>query len=271
MDSSVKTVEQSEALFKLPVLAAIPEARSESKPVRKSTGSPIDNVSPAVRESFRTLLVSMSLLGRKEEGRICLFTSAVPAEGKTFCSFHCAAHLAGQGARTLLVDADLRKPYLHHMVTKGELGAGVTEALSDQKTFDEVLQFTTIENLFFVSAGLRSPNPPKLLVNNSFQRLIDAYQDKFDYIIIDSAPVNAVADTLLMVQHVHRICLITRAGSTSRKATARAIEFLRQTGKEPSGLVLNRFRDRRGLYYYYHYSYHKSYGKESAYGSEKRK
>ncbi len=271
MDSSVKTVDQAEGIFRLPVLAAIPEARGGQRPVKKAGVLPIDEVSPAVRESFRTLLVSMSLLGRKEEGRICLFTSAVPAEGKTFCSFHCAAHLANQGARTLLVDADLRKPYLHQMVTKGVLGAGVTEVLSDQKSFDEVLQFTNIENLFFISAGSRSPNPPKLLVNDSFQRLIEAYREKFDYIIIDSAPVNAVADTLLMVQHVQRTCLITRAGSTPRKATTRAIDFLRQAGREPSGLILNRFRDRRGLYYYYHYSYHKSYGRESAYGSEGKK
>ncbi len=281
-DNSIKTVDQAETLLKLPCLAAVPESRL--KKTTKATGaskgksgahsgtkSSSDEITPAVRESFRTLLVSLSLLGKKEDGRVCLFTSAVPAEGKTFCSFYCAAHLAGQGSKTLLIDADLRKPYLHQMVTKGVMGPGVSEVLSEQKTAEEVIQSTSVENLFFVSAGARSPNPPKLLVNESFGKLIETYKSKFDYIILDTAPVNAVADTLLMVQHSQRICLITRCGSTARRATIRAIEFLRQAGKEPSGVVINRFRDRRGLYYYYHYSYHKTYGRENAYGTELRK
>ena len=281
-DNSIKTVDQAETLLKLPCLAAVPESRlkktTKAKGASKGksgahsgTKSSSDEITPAVRESFRTLLVSLSLLGKKEDGRVCLFTSAVPAEGKTFCSFYCAAHLAGQGSKTLLIDADLRKPYLHQMVTKGVMGPGVSEVLSEQKTAEEVIQSTSVENLFFVSAGARSPNPPKLLVNESFGKLIETYKSKFDYIILDTAPVNAVADTLLMVQHSQRICLITRCGSTARRATIRAIEFLRQAGKEPSGVVINRFRDRRGLYYYYHYSYHKTYGRENAYGTELRK
>ncbi|MES2308996.1 MAG: polysaccharide biosynthesis tyrosine autokinase [Verrucomicrobiota bacterium] len=283
-DSSIKTVDQAENILKLPCLTAVPEARARrsksqrppspkgSKPTAANASKPTnDDITPAVRESFRTLLVSLSLLGKKEEGRVCLFTSAVPAEGKTFCSFYCAAHLAGQGSRTLLVDADLRKPYLHQMITKGMMGPGVSEVLSEQKTSSEVIQTTQIDNLFFVSAGSRSPNPPKLLVNDSFQKLIETYSAQFDYVILDSAPVNAVADTLLMVKHVQRICLITRSGSTPRRATLRAIEFLRQAGRDPSGVVLNRFRDRRGLYYYYHYSYHKSYGREHAYGTDRKK
>lgn len=284
-DSSVKNVDQSEKIFNLPCLSAIPEAkvRPSSKTKQNSSKKTAVNklskqgshtneeITPAVRESFRTLLVSLSLLGKKEDGRICLFTSAIPAEGKTFCSYYCAAHLAGQGARTLLVDADLRKPYLHQMVNGGELGAGVTEVLSGQKQMDEVIRSTSVENLFFVSAGTRSPNPPRLLAGDSFGKLIEAYKNKFDYIILDSAPVNAVADTLLMVQYVQRICLITRCGSTPRRATLRAIEFLRQAGRIPSGIVLNRFRDRRGLYYYYYYSYDKSYGREGTYGNHVRR
>lgn len=281
-DSSIKTVDQAESILNMPCLTAVPESRlrknNKGKPPIKekgggTSGSKLtrEEITPAVRESFRTLLVSLSLLGKKEEGRICLFTSAVPAEGKTFCSFYCAAHLAGQGARTLLVDADLRKPYLHQMVTKGVMGAGVSEVLSEQRSAEEVIQSTSIDNLFFVSAGTRSPNPPKLLVNDSFERLVETYKAKFDYIILDTAPINAVADTLLMVKHAQRVCLITRCGSTARRATIRAIEFLRQAGKEPSGVVLNRFRDRRGLYYYYHYSYHKSYGRENTYGADRSK
>lgn len=281
-DNSIKTVEQSESIFKLPCLAAIPEARSRktSKKTKTSKASKTSvsektpdssSITPAVRESFRTLLVSLSLLGKKEEGRVVLFTSAVPAEGKTFCSYYCAAHLAGQGFRTILIDADLRKPYLHQMVTQGVIGTGVTEVLSEQKKPEDVVQTTSVENLFFVSAGARSPNPPRLLVGDSFEKLVEFYKSKYDYVVLDTAPINAVADTLLMVKSAERICLITRCGSTPRRATTRAIEFLKQAGQSPSGIVLNRFLDRRGLYYYYHYSYHKSYGKEGAYGGNVRR
>jgi capsular exopolysaccharide synthesis family protein len=270
IDQTVKSPDQIEATVGLPALTVISEARRGRKSKSRSRGFQTD-ITAAVRESFRSLVVSLKLLGRKQDSRIFLFTSAIPAEGKTFCSYHCAVQLAAQGVRTLLIDADLRKPFLHEMVKDSSLVPGLSEVLSDQAKASEVIMATSVENLFFLSGGTHSPNPPKLLAGPALADMLNELRDLFDCIILDSAPINAVADSLLIAQHVQQVCMIARAGVTPTRALNRAIQSLSETaGKQPCGVILNRYRRRRGLYYYYNYSYHKSYGEYGAYGSGKK-
>lgn len=266
LDNSIKSPDQIESTLHLPALSVVPESPSGEVPSPNST-SPQDELNPAVREAFRSLVVSMKLLGRKGEGQSFLFTSALPAEGKTFCSFHTSLQIAAQGHKIVLIDADLRKPLLHKLVPNARLENGLSDVLADQLSVDDALQETMNENFYFISAGSRSPNPQKLLASTALPDVIAQLAKKFEYIIIDSAPVNAVADTLLIALHVQRICLIARAGSTPERAVIRAIQALFSSAeKQPSGVVLNRYKRRRGLYYYYNYSYHKSYGYYGAYG-----
>lgn len=260
LDTSIKSPDQIESQLKLPVLTVVPEAKIVSKGTKEDLNS-------AARESFRSLVVSLKLLGRKEDARSFLFTSALPAEGKTYCSYHCAVQLASQGHKTLLIDADLRKPLLHELVPNGKLEQGLSELLAQQMSFADVVRQTPIENLSFISAGSRSPNPPKLLANKAFATVMQAALQYFDFVLVDSAPINAVADTLLLAEHVQKICLIARAGVTPEKALVRAVQSLTGSAeKQPAGFILNRYKSRRGLYYYYNYSYHKSYGYYGAYG-----
>lgn len=268
LDNSIKTPDQIETNLHLPTLSVV----AESPTVKSSHSDKFHgDMSPAVRESFRSLVVSLKLLGRRGDGKSFLFTSALPAEGKTFCSFHCSLQFAAQGHRVVVVDADLRKPLLHKLVPNARLENGLSDILAEQISVDDAIQETNLENLFFISAGSRSPNPPKLLASTLFSEVVAQLGKKFDYIIIDSAPVNAVADTLLIAPHVQRVCLIARASSTPERAVIRAIQALFSSAeKQPSGVVLNRYKRRRGLYYYYNYSYHKSYGYYGAYGEEKK-
>jgi len=115
--------------------------------------------------------------------------------------------------------------------------------------------------LFVLAGGRRAPNPAEILAGPFFGQLIAEAANLFDRVVIDSAPILAVSDTLLMMPHVQTVCIVVRAGKTPRPAVRRAITLLGKSGIRPAGLVLNRLRRSRGVGYYYYYASH-GYGKE---------
>ena len=123
------------------------------------------NPVPCRLRVFRTLRTSLSLLGDESSRQIILFTSAIPAEGKSFTSVNAGIAFASENLKTLLIDADLRRPRLAEIVldNRQEKPAGLTNYLSDLSPWRETLQKTQVENLFLLSAGERAPNPAELL------------------------------------------------------------------------------------------------------------
>jgi capsular exopolysaccharide synthesis family protein len=227
----------------------------------------IEDPASSLAEAYRTLRVSLSMLGPEEERRVLLFVSAVPEEGKTYTSLNTAVVLAQQGYRTLLIDADLRRPSLHKAIqARVQMPIGLTDFFSGNSKLQEVIQQTDIENLFLLPAGRRAPNPAELLSSSDLGKLIEQLLKKFDRIVIDSAPVNAVSDTLVLAPHAHKTILVIRAGKTHRKAIERGLLLLRKSGAKLAGFVLNRLPTGRAASYYYYY-YGDKYEKDSAYGS----
>jgi Mrp family chromosome partitioning ATPase len=110
--------------------------------------------------------------------------------------------------------------------------------------------------LYVLTGGRRAPNPAELLSGNSFHQLVDEAAKSFDRVVIDSAPVLAVSDTLLMAPHVHNVCMVVRAGKTARNAVQRALVLLAVAGKRPGGIILNRLPRKSGTGYYYYYASH---------------
>jgi capsular exopolysaccharide synthesis family protein len=207
------------------------------------------------------------LLGKPDERRTFMFTSAVPAEGKSFCASNYAVTLAQQGLRTLIMDCDLRKPALGEVFLENKKWPGVTDVLVGQATIEQVTVATAVPNLFIITAGSRAPNPSELLSNPSFPRLIKDLEKHFDRIIIDTAPILAVSDPLLIVPHVSTVVMVVRAHKTPRNAVQRAKDALAKTGRSASGIVLNRLPATSGGYYYYYYAGH--YGAKGVYGAPK--
>jgi Mrp family chromosome partitioning ATPase len=105
-----------------------------------------------------------------------------------------------------------------------------------------------------MTAGNRAPNPAELLSGGGFGELLELALTKFDRVVIDSAPVNAVADSLLLVRHVQSVCLVIHAAKTPSKAAVRACQKLTEAGGRPVGFILNRLPAHGGAGYYYHYS-----------------
>lgn len=229
----------------------------------------IDDPSSIFAECYRTLRANLGMLGPEETRRILLFVSAIPEEGKTYTSLNAAVVLAQQGHKTLLVDVDLRRPSMHKALLSSEtIPPGLTDFLAGHAALDGLIRPTEIPNLFFLSAGTRAPNPAELLAGADLAALTRKLGGMFERVVFDSAPVNAVSDSLSVAPHVDKTILVVRAGHTPRKAVQRAIVLLRKSGARLAGFVLNRLPTGRTAGYYYYY-YGDKYEKDSAYGGKK--
>jgi Mrp family chromosome partitioning ATPase len=299
LDRSIKTVDQAESTLGLPVFAAVPDTdegpvsrlKRRKKAVESSNYRVVVQTpqSPAA-EAFRNLRAALSLLGPEAERKVSLFTSAVPNEGKSFTSANYSLALAQQGYRVLLIDGDLRRPNVHKIFqfpsaqnnSDEDIAPGVTDCLVGEadvasaarqipageiQLVDESVELTenilaaTGGQLFVLAGGRRAPNPAEILAGPFFGQLIAKAATLFDRVVIDSAPILAVSDTLLMMPHVQTVCIVVRAAKTPRTAVHRAITLLAKSGIRPAGLVLNRLRRGRGVGYYYYYA-SPGYGKD---------
>ncbi|HEY5704437.1 MAG TPA: polysaccharide biosynthesis tyrosine autokinase [Terrimicrobiaceae bacterium] len=295
IDSSLRTVDEAESYLELPALATIPDRRSTelmdsakkmvherdfsaaTRLLREKSrhfvnGSDVpksltgkDDLHPLILvkepgseqgEAFRTLRASISLLGKKSPFRSFLFTSAIPSEGKTFTALNFASSLAQQRFNTVLVDADMREPRLQNDLLE-EAGdvPGLTDLLSGQVELDDALSPTKHDHLVLLPAGSRAPDPAKLLDNEDFCRILEQLLRNHDRVVIDSPPINAVSDTLLIAAYVHATFLVIRAGKTPKRAIRRALQQLEQAGANVPGFIFNRLPLGGGsaAYYYYHY------------------
>ena len=210
LDSSLRSVDEAESTLHLPALVGIPNHKPVKVKKSNRTGTerdkyPIASIeAPAstLAEAYRTLRVSLSMLGPEAERRVLLFVSAIPEEGKTYTSLNTAVALAQQGLKTLLIDADLRRPSLHKaLLDAKETPVGLTDLFSGNAGPDQIVVPTGIANLSLIPAGSRAPNPAELLASADLKALVEDWQKTYDRVVIDTAPVNAVSDTLVLAPH----------------------------------------------------------------------
>lgn len=252
MDSSLKTLDQAERVTGLSVIGAIPRGGRRIR--TKDDIVLINDPKSPIAEAFRSLRVSLELAANRKDGGVFLFTSAVPSEGKTFTSLHMAVAFAQQGLRTLLVDADLRAPKVGDIVGCDRHCPGVSDLIARDEPVRADSHATEIGNLFVLPAGTRIVNPAEMLAGPGFSKLLRRAAADFDAVVVDSAPIHAVSDTLLLVEHVDRVCLVAKAGATSANAVVRACQQLKTAGAQIAGLVLNQLPKDGGVGYYYYYS-----------------
>jgi succinoglycan biosynthesis transport protein ExoP len=251
-DSSIRNVDHVERISGMPVLTSVPESkRKDLDKVSVLTSEPASYEA----EAFRSLRTALSFLGPEKDRKTVLFTSANPAEGKSYCSLNYAVALAQTGLRTLLIDADMRRPNLSKVVLAATKARGLTDILTRCATIVECSKPTGIENLFILPAGERASKPAELLASCDFAGLLKEAGLHFDRIVVDSAPVNAVSDTQLIAKDIQSVCFVVRAVKTPGRAIVRACSLLAQTGSHPDGIVFNRMpRRSRDRYYFSEYA-----------------
>lgn len=266
-DTSVRTVHDVETLLELPVLSAV--STRKKLPAEWQTLPKLDTVHHQhgpISESFRTLRSSMILLGRETERKVILVTSALPGEGKSFTASNFAVTLAQAGLSTVLVDLDLRRPTVGKTFFEVVPKIGATDVLAGQAALGTAVQSSAVPNLSILAAGSRAPNPSELLSTSALASLVSRLSKEYDRVVIDSPPVVAVSDPLLISPLADTILQVVRSHSTPKNVVQRACAALiKSSSKGVSGIVLNQLPSRARSYYYYYYSGY--YGEKGVYGA----
>ncbi|HEY3042696.1 MAG TPA: polysaccharide biosynthesis tyrosine autokinase [Vicinamibacterales bacterium] len=261
MNDTIKTPEDVTRRLKLPFLGLVPSVRGDKHPMLASSHVPHD-----FGESFRALRTSLISKYSGEGTKIVLVTSAQPLEGKTTTAANIAMALAYGGSRVLLVDADMRRPGLHRPLRLTN-ERGLSQVLTGQARVRDVIQRTVDPNLLAITAGKTPPNPSELLASERMKTLLtNLSHGPFDWIIIDTPPVLAVTDAVILAPAVSGVTIVIGAEMTRRRLAERAIETIMQTRPRYAAVVLNKVDFARNKYYYSRYYGHqyKNYYAEAA-------
>ena len=267
MDRSVKTIDQAERLSGVPVLTAVPR-KGRKGPKGGYSLDMITDRDGIVAESFRTLRTSLAMTSRVEDRKVFMFTSAVPSEGKTFCSSNFAVTLAHQGFKTLLIDCDLRRPMVSRVFFGEQRKPGVVDILAGQCTLRDAAQDTEVEDLKVLTAGNRAPNPAELL---SAGKLIGHAQGSVPDVRPGGDRHGASASGERFAAH-----RAARGRDVSGAAFVQARRARRSCARSrrwsdircrPVGVVFNFMPTGAGSYYYYSGKYHGDYGTKGVYGT----
>lgn len=269
LDTTIRTPDEVE-MHNISLLATIPVINHPSQPLTlsaeaasaerpKFTPHRASHLDPhsSVAEAYRTLRTTVLFSSLDREIRVLAITSSAPQEGKSTTSSNMGIVMAQNGKRTLLVDADLRRPVLHSVYGVPR-EPGLTNLLFERATFEEAIKPTDVENLFVLPCGIIPPNPAELLGSQRMGQLIAKLREEFDVVLLDTPPVVAVTDALLLSHSADATILVARADVTRVDALLRAMDSIERSGAGLLGVVLNNFNvaNAYGSYYKYYQYYH---------------
>jgi capsular exopolysaccharide synthesis family protein len=208
-------------------------------------------------EAFRNIRSSLMYMAmEKERPKTLLITSAIPNEGKSTVACNLACTLAFSGSKVLLIDADLRKGLIHADLDSPS-SPGLSEVLSQQTSWREVVRNTQIENLSFIPRGKTLSHVGELVLSPAADLLIKETREAYDYVVYDSPPIMATDDTPSLAPKMDGVLMVMRASHTSSRLTHNSLDILYQRQVNVLGMIFNCIDT--NLPDYYHYSYYKYY------------
>jgi capsular exopolysaccharide synthesis family protein len=274
LDNTVKAVEHLERKG-LTILGIIPDMLSSSpkkyikKIVVPSKGGTdfkrrlitYEDPKSPISESYRSLRTNVSYASSMDKKiKSLLISSSQPGEGKSTTTANLAIAFAQLRKKTLLVDADLRKP-VQHNVFGHPRGPGLSEYLIGEVTdLDSIIHATKMENLSIITAGGLPPNPSELLGSDQMSKLVDKLESEWDMVLFDSPPIVAVTDASMISGELDAVALVVKAGQTERSAVDRALDTIKNVKAPLIGAILNgASQESLGGKYAYYYSYYNYY------------
>ena len=277
MDNTVKTPDDIETLSRLPSLAVVPAFQDSEgdAPKRRSLKDSLGNghsrhvelvaqhlPKSQMSEAFRALRTALLLSQAGHPPQVILVTSALPREGKTTAAANLAVTLAQLGDRTLLIDADLRKPGVGRLLNlNGNKYAGLSSYLAGVSSLDLVtVQHPAIPNLSAIPTGPLPPNPADLLSSHRLADALTELRTKFKFIVIDTPPVMAATDAVILSVKADGVVMVVRSGETPKEAFTRTRDLLMSVKCRLLGVVLNAVDSSAPDYYYSYRYYPYSYG-----------
>ncbi|MCP3953138.1 MAG: AAA family ATPase [Desulfobacterales bacterium] len=288
-DTSMGTIEDVEALLKVPVIGVIPFMNKDEKnkkgikKIISDKDRKVDLIAhydpkSLLAEAFRTLRSNLEFMRVDKKSKSFLVTSSFVQEGKTFNVVNLALSMAQLGKKVLLVEADLRKPVIHKMFginripgltdyilgnyTWQEIRHTITDVMLGDFELEEILRTPGLDNLNIITAGTNPPNPAEILRSERFKDFLSAAYKQYDMIFIDAPPVLPVADATEISTLVDGILMVYTVGKIGRGVLKRAKVNLDNVGGKVVGIILNNVKPEAGPdYFKYHTQYY--YGPDS--------
>lgn len=241
-DDSLTDSFQVESVSNLPVLGMIPFHRTESKPregfLAAELSSFLTAPESATAESFRSLRSGLTLSGVGRKLKVLAVTSGLPGEGKSYTVYNLALAFAATGLKTLIIDADLRRPR-QHALFRAAREDGLSDVLAGMKSFEDALVAHPAEpNLTLLSAGRQSPLAGEILGSGEIGKVIETAREQFDLVLIDNPPALLVADAIIVGTHCDGTLGVLRAGRTSKIALRRFVQTLARNRIHILGMVI---------------------------------
>ena len=243
---------------KIPVLAEIMYSRT-AEAIAISEGK-----RTIIAEQFRSLRTNLAFMGMNEENKTLLVTSSISGEGKSFIALNLAMSFTLTGKKVGLMEMDLRKPKLSKYLDISR-DPGITNFLINKANIDQIIKETKYPNLFVISAGPIPPNPTELILSPKFGEMMALLKEKFDYIIIDSAPIGPVTDSQLISSYANTTLYVVRHGFTPKVFLRMMDDLYQQKKFNNMALIFNGLKPRGISFLGYGYGYG-SYGYGYGYG-----
>jgi capsular exopolysaccharide synthesis family protein len=277
LDNTVKTPDDVETLARLPSLAVVPTfseggvltkragllKRAASNGFEKRMELVAHHLPKSqVSEAFRALRTALLLSQAGHPPQVILVSSALPREGKTTAATNLAVTLAQLGDKTVVLDADLRKPGVGRLLSlEADKHAGLSSYLAGVSTLDLVIvSHPAIPNLAAIPTGPLPPNPADLLSSHKIAEAIAELRKKYKFVVIDSPPIMAATDAVILSVQADGVLLVVRSGETPKEAFTRTRDLLNSVKCHLLGVVLNAVNPSAPDYYYSYRYYPYSYG-----------
>lgn len=260
LQKGVKDAAELESRLGLTVLATIPESRQQQRLLRDAAAGTgrllaVNHEQDLAIEGVRSLRTALHFSSLDRQNNCTVLTGPSPSIGKTFLSVNLAALLATNGQRVLVIDADMRRGHMHDYFD-GKREGGLSEVIADNLPWQQLVRSTSVPGLDFMSTGVLPPNPSELLLHKRFSLLLQEVAAAYDHVLIDTPPVIAVTDAVIVGRQCGVTLLVARYGTSLLAELDLSKKRLEQAGVQIGGVVLNRVERRGG--YRYHYDYYRA-------------
>lgn len=258
LDAGFRSVHQLEQMAGAPALGMVPFQTNKIGRNKRPWDTVLDKPNSSFAEAIRTIRTGLLLSSVDHPPRTVLVTSSVPGEGKTTTALALASAAAASGQRTIIVDCDMRQPALHaNLGTKN--GLGLSDYLTGNAALEDLIHIDDRSGLHYICAGRLPPSPTDLLGSNRMKQLLQQLAAAFQMVMLDTPPILAVSDALLLVRTVDKTIFVVRWERTRRDIAINGLKAVYDAGARVGGLVLSQVNLRKharydytdsGVYYY---------------------
>jgi tyrosine-protein kinase Etk/Wzc len=249
LSGAVSEPDEIERALCVGVLGTLPLLKTQRKLDESGRGRPMALTAPSdpVIECIRSLRTALVLSNPNPEKNVLLVTAAEPGAGKSFLAANLAVVLAGAGQRVLLVDADTRRGYLHESFGMSQ-APGLSDPLAGTAQFDGIVHADVAPGVDLIARGSTLPDIHDPFTGAGLEPVLDAYRSRYAWVIVDTPPVLATADTTMLARHANVLLLVARSGQSRLSDLKESCKRLRLCGLTPTGVILNGVVPRLGRY-----------------------